>query len=500
MQSFAELLNQGAGNAWLFVPSAILLGALHGLEPGHSKTMMAAFIVAIRGTVAQAVLLGVAATFSHTLVVWVIAIGGMYIWRGIAPETFEPYLQLVSAAFIILIATWMFWRTYEDQQSAKLAAGHSHGAHGHGHSHGHSHDHSHGYGHGRTHAAGHAHPHTHSHPHPHSHGSDSDSQPHEHSHETTAAGTEGGHSHEHAHAAGATHSHSHDDHHGHHHDGHSHSHAHDDDTDEQSDTHGDVRLIDTGHGVIAVELVENDVPVRWRIETKRGHRWKAADVALTTERPDGTTARYTLVEKDGTLESVDEVPEPHSFMVRISLGHGNHTHDYDLSFVKGEGHDHMHEELRGLEVGTDGYQDAHELAHANDIRRRFADRNVTTWQIILFGLTGGLIPCPAAITVLLLCLQLKEITLGFALVLCFSIGLAVTLVTVGAVAALSVRHVGKRVPWFSTLARKAPYVSSILIIAVGLYVGWHGYVGLTAEATPALSEPAEPAAAPANSN
>jgi ABC-type nickel/cobalt efflux system permease component RcnA len=33
---------------------------------------------------------------------------------------------------------------------------------------------------------------------------------------------------------------------------------------------------------------------------------------------------------------------------------------------------------------------------------------------------------PAAITVLLLCLQLKEVTLGFALVLCFSIGLAIT--------------------------------------------------------------------------
>ncbi|VFT51793.1 high-affinity nickel-transporter [Pseudomonas aeruginosa] len=43
--------------------------------------------------------------------------------------------------------------------------------------------------------------------------------------------------------------------------------------------------------------------------------------------------------------------------------------------------------------------------HANDIRNRFNNRNVTTGQIILFGLTGGLIPCPAAITVLLLCLQ-----------------------------------------------------------------------------------------------
>jgi nickel/cobalt exporter len=142
----------------------------------------------------------------------------------------------------------------------------------------------------------------------------------------------------------------------------------------------------------------------------------------------------------------------------------------------------MHEEVRGLEVGTDGYQDAHELAHANDIRRKFADQNVTTWQIVLFGLTGGLIPCPAAITVLLLCIQLKEFSLGFVLVLCFSIGLAITLVTVGAIAALSVRQATKRWSWFSTFARRAPYVSSVLIIAVGVYVGIQGWIGLQAHA------------------
>jgi len=44
MTEFTTLLQQG--NAWFFIPSAILLGALHGLEPGHSKTMMAAFIIA----------------------------------------------------------------------------------------------------------------------------------------------------------------------------------------------------------------------------------------------------------------------------------------------------------------------------------------------------------------------------------------------------------------------------------------------------------------------
>lgn len=303
MTPFAELLQQGAAHAWLFIPSAILLGALHGLEPGHSKTMMAAFIIAVRGTVTQAVLLGLAATLSHTMVVWGIALGGMYLWRGVEADAFEPYFQLVSGVIIIGMAAWMLWRTWQDQQMAK-AGEHDHG---HGHDHGHDHDHH------------------HDHDHPHDHG---------------------------------------------------HSHA------------------------------------------------------------------------------------PHQ--------HGSHSHGCD--------HDHGDQ----LVLEREDCQDAHERAHADDIRRRFTDRKVTTWQIIVFGLTGGLIPCPAAITVLLLCLQLKEFTLGFALVLCFSIGLAITLVSVGAAAALSVRHATKRWSWFSTVARRAPYVSGLLIVAVGLYVGYHGWLGLPA--------------------
>lgn len=377
MPAFAELLQQGAAHAWLFVPSAILLGALHGLEPGHSKTMMAAFIIAIRGTVMQAVLLGVAATISHTIVVWGIALGGMYLWQGISTESFEPYLQLVSAVLIIAIALWMLRRTW--QERAKAAAG-AHGHHHHGHSHG-----------------------------------------------------------------------------------------------------EEIRRIDTGHGEIEVEIFEDGVPPVWRVRSKRGHAWAAHDVKVTTERPDGASQVFAFVDRGGYLQSAESIPEPHEFIARVSLGHAGHSHDYDLSFVEdhGHGHDHLHEELLGLDVSTGGYQDAHELAHANDIRHQFADRNVTTGQIVMFGLTGGLIPCPASITILLLCLQLKEFTLGAVLVLCFSIGLAITLVSVGAVAALSVRHATKHISWFGTVAQRAPYFSSVLIILVGLYVGYEGWAALS---------------------
>lgn len=129
MSSFAELLQQGASQAWLYFPSAILLGALHGLEPGHSKTMMAAFIVAIRGSVKQAVLLGLAATLSHTAVVWAVAMAGMYLGQHLDAETTEPYFQLASAAIIITIAVWMLWRTWRGEQMWRFEEGDDHHHH-----------------------------------------------------------------------------------------------------------------------------------------------------------------------------------------------------------------------------------------------------------------------------------------------------------------------------------------------------------------------------------
>ena len=304
------------GNGWLFVPSAILLGALHGLEPGHSKTMMAAFIIAIRGTVTQAALLGLSATVSHTAVVWLVAMTGLYFGQGWTAETSEPYFQLASAVMIVGVAAWMFWRT---QQSWSAGEGHV-GAH-------HHHDHDHDLEH------------------------------------------EQGHGHDHGHAHSQAHDHEHD------------------------------------------------------------HRFE--------REPDDAESA-------------------------------------------GSGHDDGALRPAALDLGETGFQDPHELAHAQDIHQRFANREVTTGQIIVFGLTGGLVPCPASITVLLLCLQLKKIALGASLVLCFSIGLAITMVASGTLAALSVRHASRRWRGFGEFARKAPYFSSALILVVGVVVGWQGLSALMA--------------------
>ena len=79
---------------------------------------------------------------------------------------------------------------------------------------------------------------------------------------------------------------------------------------------------------------------------------------------------------------------------------------------------------------------------------------------------------------LLLCLQLQRLALGAVLVLCFSIGLAITMVASGVIAAISVKQVTKRWSGFGEIVRKAPYVSGGVILIVGLYVAVHGWIAL----------------------
>lgn len=350
MTDLSYLLQQSSAHAWLFVPSAILLGALHGLEPGHSKTMMAAFIIAIRGTVLQAALLGLSATISHTAIVWAIALAGLYFGHELSGERSEAYLQLASAVIIVGIAGWMVWRTWREQN------------------------------------------------------------------------------------------HDHDDHH-----------------------HDEPHPISLAGLPLLIEVFEDGVPPRWRIRSETGALPAAGDIEVTTIREDGAPQTFAFAACDGYLESVEEIPEPHAFKVRIVLAGDS----IEILFSE---HDHMY-------LGEE--DDAHTRAHAADIRKRFAGRSVTTAQIVLFGLTGGLIPCPAAITVLLLCIQLKQFSLGFVLVLSFGVGLAITMVSAGVLAALSLRHVERHWAGFSRYAHRAPYVSAALIVFVGLYTGWTGLHELT---------------------
>ncbi|RED53689.1 nickel/cobalt efflux transporter [Aestuariispira insulae] len=274
-----ELLKNGDTSFAALAFIALAVGALHGLEPGHSKTMMAAFIIAVKGTVTQAIQLGLAATVSHSLIVWVLGLSAIYFGNEMIGEELEPWLILVSGIVILFVAAWIFFQTRLAQR--KRSHHHHHHSHGGSHSHGGAH----------------------------SHGGD-----------------------------------------------HSHSNSH-------------------------------------------------------------------------------------------------HAHN-------GDG-------------------DAHAAAHAREIETRFAGGAASTGQTIMFGLTGGLIPCPAAITVLILCMQTDQIWKGVGLVSAFSVGLAITLVTAGLVAALGLKYASRKSAKVDEWLSKAPYLSAALIFLIGLYMAGSAYLHLT---------------------
>jgi len=137
MTDFAGLLSLGTGYAWLYVPTAVALGALHGLEPGHSKTLMASFIVAVRGTGAQAALLGLSAALSHSAIVWALAAVALTYGDRLIADRAEPYIMLASGAIVVGMAGMMLRRAWK---TANPAHDHGHGDdHGHGHDRGHDH-------------------------------------------------------------------------------------------------------------------------------------------------------------------------------------------------------------------------------------------------------------------------------------------------------------------------------------------------------------------------
>ena len=112
------------------------LGALHAFEPGHGKTMVAAYLVGSRGTPKHAALLGLMTTFTHTITVFALGFATIFLSRYIMPEKMSKALGVISGLSIVWIGGMLLYK-----RSMKLAT-HAHHHHHH-HPHDHDHDHPH---------------------------------------------------------------------------------------------------------------------------------------------------------------------------------------------------------------------------------------------------------------------------------------------------------------------------------------------------------------------
>jgi ABC-type nickel/cobalt efflux system permease component RcnA len=128
---------------------------------------------------------------------------------------------------------------------------------------------------------------------------------------------------------------------------------------------------------------------------------------------------------------------------------------------------------------------------ATIFRSRFRDRRAHTHDhhhhhreppsrgsLVAVGISGGLLPCPSALVVLLAAISLHRVAFGMLLIVAFSAGLALSITGIGLVAVMA-KQVFKRASFEGRLVRLLPAASALVILAAGL--------AMTARALPKVS-------------
>jgi ABC-type nickel/cobalt efflux system permease component RcnA len=163
--------------------------------------------------------------------------------------------------------------------------------------------------------------------------------------------------------------------------------------------------------------------------------------------------------------------------LRGALGktaHAAHTHD-------GHAHPHAHDDTHPHAHATGhAHAQVHEhqphahssLTHSHGGSEHThlppgTDGSPVTWRSLLaLGVSGGLLPCPSALVVLLSAISLHRVGYGLALVVAFSVGLAATLTAIGLLFVYAGRFI-KRPVGESKLVRLLPVASALVIACVG---------------------------------
>jgi nickel/cobalt transporter (NicO) family protein len=99
-------------------------------------------------------------------------------------------------------------------------------------------------------------------------------------------------------------------------------------------------------------------------------------------------------------------------------------------------------------------------------------------SLVAVGISGGLLPCPSALVVLLAAISLHRVAFGMLLVVAFSVGLAVAITAVGLVAVLA-KSAFDRFDGRGRVLGVLPALSALVIVLAG--------VAMVARALPKVS-------------
>lgn len=156
--------------------------------------------------------------------------------------------------------------------------------------------------------------------------------------------------------------------------------------------------------------------------------------------------------------------------------HGHHHHHPD------DAHDHHHAHQHDHDHHHDHPSVTHHASLVSRLRSLLghghshshmppgADGSPITWRSLLaLGISGGLLPCPSALVVLLSAIALHRVGLGLLLIVAFSLGLASVLTAIGIVMV----HAGRwfeRIPTSGRLMRAVPVVSALAVTLAGIAI------------------------------
>lgn len=151
----SDLLATGVSVPTLALVAALcfVYGAMHALAPGHAKTIVAAYLISLRGTYWHAILLAIIVTLTHTALVVIVGL----VFLKASPQAgsrLQLWLGVTAGIIIACMGGWLMFRAV----TGRLR--HHHHEHPADHHHEHHHpDEPHPHGHPHAHGPGHAHDH-----------------------------------------------------------------------------------------------------------------------------------------------------------------------------------------------------------------------------------------------------------------------------------------------------------------------------------------------------
>jgi nickel/cobalt transporter (NicO) family protein len=138
------------------------------------------------------------------------------------------------------------------------------------------------------------------------------------------------------------------------------------------------------------------------------------------------------------------------------------------------GHDHAPQRIR---VRAHDHDHGHDHDHDHGHGHSHVPTTPGLRGLVAVGVSGGLLPCPSALVVLLAAISLHRVAFGLALIVAFSAGLALSITGVGLIAVLAKRVFG-RLNFEGGAVALLPAVSALVIVVAG--------VAMTLRAVPKL--------------